>query len=126
SIETLAEFSLVNTHDFPSELLYELVQMWRRLEASPSRARFGPTVVSLCCSVGSAIASSWIDTQLFKQHNILGLVSKAIEWLDIDEAYLAWRLIILAGELYPGLSGWDTDLEPKIAAFWNMTLERSI
>ncbi|KAJ2558982.1 hypothetical protein EV175_000555, partial [Coemansia sp. RSA 1933] len=125
SIEPLDEFSLVNTQEFPSELLYELVQIWRNLEKSPSRSRFGPTAVSLCCAVGSAIASGWIDAQLSNQHNIRCVVSKAMHWLDIDEAYIAWRLVILIGEQYPELSKWDADLEARIAAFWNATLERS-
>ncbi|KAJ2568751.1 hypothetical protein IW140_003634 [Coemansia sp. RSA 1813] len=126
SIEHLADFSLVNTQDFPSELLYELVQIWRQLETSPSRSRFGPTVVSLCCSIGSAITSGWIDAQLYKEHSLLGMISKAMGWLDIDEAYIAWRLVILIGEQYPKSSNWDADLEANIAAFWNMTLERSV
>ncbi|KAJ2625433.1 hypothetical protein GGI25_000528 [Coemansia spiralis] len=124
-VEAMSEFSIVNMHESSSELFCTISWLWQQLETMPSRSQFSPTVVSLGCAIGSALVSGCIDVQQIRRIDLVRLVARTMEYLDVDEAYIAWRLIILVGQQDSLLAKWNAPVKENIFAFWRMTLYRS-
>ncbi|KAJ2864991.1 hypothetical protein GGH94_002533 [Coemansia aciculifera] len=113
-----SEFTMVDANEGAKGLLAELLLAWQRLEVVPSRPRFSQVVLSLSCAIGGVLVSGWVDSHQLHQLNIAEAVARPMHWFQSDEAYLAWRLLILLAEQHAEFSAWGRIVQVRVLAFW--------
>ncbi|KAJ2726135.1 hypothetical protein GGI07_000774 [Coemansia sp. Benny D115] len=122
AIESISEFNLVDAQDTAEDVLAELLCVWRRLKVIPPRAQFSQAAVSLCHATGSILVSGRIDSQQVQQLGVVDAIAESIRCLNIDEAYLAWRIAALLETQYADLSAWSSEaVTTQIDSIWSMT-----
>ncbi|KAJ1946338.1 hypothetical protein GGF37_001230, partial [Kickxella alabastrina] len=125
-VESISDFSVVDVQEASEGILAELLCIWRRLETAPSRAYFSPAIVALCCATGSILVSGRIDSQQAQQLGVLEAIAPTLLWLHIDEAYVAWRLLVVLELRYPELSGWRSSaIRGRINGLWDAISSQS-
>ncbi|KAJ2490685.1 hypothetical protein IWW37_002972 [Coemansia sp. RSA 2050] len=122
AIGTEYEFTMVDASEGAKGLLSELLLAWQRLEVLPSRPRFSQAVLALSCAIGSVLVSGRVDSHQLHQLNIAEAVARPMHWLQPDEAYLAWQLLILLAEQHTEFSEWGRAVQAKVAALWQTSI----
>ncbi|KAJ2496457.1 hypothetical protein IWW47_003794, partial [Coemansia sp. RSA 2052] len=126
AIEAESGFTMVDANESARGLLSELLLAWQRLEVTPSRSGLGQAVLSLSSAIGSVLVSGWVDGHQLHQLNIAELISRPMHWLQPDEMYLAWRLLVLLAEQYAEFAKWSHAVQAKLDGFWRAcTLSRT-
>ncbi|KAJ2896163.1 hypothetical protein IWW38_002100, partial [Coemansia aciculifera] len=116
--EPESEFTMVDANEHAKGLLSEFLLAWQRLEVTPSRPRLGQAVLSLSGAIGSVLVSGWVDGHQLHQLNTAELIARPMHYLQFDEAYLAWRLLILLAEQHAEFAKWSHTVKTKASNFW--------
>ncbi|KAJ1726725.1 hypothetical protein LPJ61_004999, partial [Coemansia biformis] len=97
-------------------VLSEVLLIWQQLETVPRRAHFSPAVAGICGVIGAILVSRALACRELQKANVSGKIARAMGFLDIDEAYLAWRLLALAQGRCPDPS---PDVQEAIDRLWS-------
>ncbi|KAJ2800266.1 hypothetical protein H4R20_004125, partial [Coemansia guatemalensis] len=125
-IEPAASLGIVDLQEYPSRVLSEVLLIWQQLSTTSSRPQFSPAVVCLCNITGCLFASGLIDSQKLRELDVVGRIARTMDLLELDEAYIGWRLLAFVLERYPEVSEWRTGLRSKIDHLWQTTAERPL
>ncbi|KAJ2079660.1 hypothetical protein H4R24_003630 [Coemansia sp. RSA 988] len=125
-LEPAANLGILNLQESPSCVLSEVLLIWKQIRTTCSRQQFSPAIPCLCSITGCLFASGLIDGQNLRELDAVGRISQAMDSLELDEAYICWRLLTFALEWYPDASKWCTDLRPRFDHLWHATAERPI
>ncbi|KAJ2740177.1 hypothetical protein GGI20_005945, partial [Coemansia sp. BCRC 34301] len=118
TVEAESEFTIVDANEGAKDLLSELLLAWQRLEVAPSRPRLGQAVFSLSSAIGSVLVSGRVDGHQLRQLHVAEIIARPMHWLQHDEAYVAWRLLILLAEQHAEFAEWSRDILTKVSGFW--------
>ncbi|KAJ1946524.1 hypothetical protein EC988_005535, partial [Linderina pennispora] len=124
--EPLADVNVIDPQDSSERVFRELLKLWQMLGLSPSRTHFSPVVLALVHAMGGILVSRGLDDHQIAQMQVIEAIAKSIGWLDADESYIAWRLILLVAEIQrqKGRS-WSDSVQAHIEALWAATMERT-
>ncbi|KAJ2280686.1 hypothetical protein GGH14_002265, partial [Coemansia sp. RSA 370] len=124
SAETSVDYNTDSAQGDAVRILSEIMLIWQQLETLPSRSYYSPAVLALCSATGGLVASGLVDSRMLRKLGVTTTISKTLAWLDIDEAYVAWRLLTFIQERFPEPLLWSVETQTAIDRLWQATALR--
>ncbi|KAJ2708548.1 hypothetical protein H4R19_004688, partial [Coemansia spiralis] len=110
-----------STQGDASRVLSESLLLWQQLETAPPRTHFSPAVAGLCSVVGGVVLSGALAGDGVKDARVAERIAQAMRMLNADEAYLAWRLLVLIWIRRPELLARSPAALGAVDALWSAT-----
>ncbi|KAJ1942033.1 hypothetical protein FBU59_003320, partial [Linderina macrospora] len=121
--EPLADVNVIDPQDSSECVFRELLRLWQMLDSSPSRTHFSPVVLALAHTMGGILVSRGLDDQQIAQMQVIEVVSKSMSWLDADESYIAWRLILMIVDIQKQKGRpWSDSVQARVESLWRAAL----
>lgn len=121
-----SSFAIVDLQDNPEHILTELLWFWNSRTLTSTRSHPSNATLSLLYAMGGMLISGQIDnSQLVKIDFVTGITtSMDLRHCQIDELYIAWRILLLMAEQSQDLTHWNAVVQKTVDGFWIETASK--